>query len=373
MSAAEILAAETHDRFLRVVLDGGAAHADFHWFWLRHHCECCRHPTTGERTLCASRVPLDIRARAVAIAQHDRRAALVIDWDEPGGHRSVFPVAWLREHAYAVNREAVPPPASDVAAIELEAAALPGGAAIARRCLELLENRGAAVVRGFGEDTDGLIDAFAAQDLRVVETHFGRIEDLRTDNTTNQNTDQLGYTDAPVDLHTDQPFLDEPPRYQILHCMRPAERGGENAIADGRQAALYLESTDAAAFAMLTRVRVRFHRRQKAFERLVVAPVVELRDGAVHRIRSSYFTMAPHRLPFAEMTEWYRAYAAFTNLVSDPRRHYRFRLGRGDFLVYDNHRMLHARTAFEGARWVRGIYFDRAAAAERPASTESGR
>jgi hypothetical protein len=45
----------------------------------------------------------------------------------------------------------------------------------------------------------------------VIETHFGRIEDLRTDNTTNKNTDQLGYTDAPVNLHTDQPFIADPP------------------------------------------------------------------------------------------------------------------------------------------------------------------
>lgn len=45
----------------------------------------------------------------------------------------------------------------------------------------------------------------------VVETHFGRIEDLRTDNTTNQNTDQLGYTDAAINLHTDQPFIADPP------------------------------------------------------------------------------------------------------------------------------------------------------------------
>ena len=45
----------------------------------------------------------------------------------------------------------------------------------------------------------------------MVETHFGRIEDLRTDNTTNQNTDQLGYTDAAINLHTDQPYIADPP------------------------------------------------------------------------------------------------------------------------------------------------------------------
>jgi hypothetical protein len=58
--------------------------------------------------------------------------------------------------------------------------------------------------------------AHAAGGWKVVPTHFGRIEDLRTDNTTNKNTDQLGYTDAAVDLHTDQPFIAKPPRFQCV-------------------------------------------------------------------------------------------------------------------------------------------------------------
>jgi len=68
--------------------------------------------------------------------------------------------------------------------------------------------------------------------------------------------------------------------------------------------------------------------------------------------------MAPHQLPFERMEEWYRAYDRFARLVRDPRHQLRFALRPGDFLLYDNHRMLHARTAFRGPRWVRGIYFD---------------
>lgn len=36
----------------------------------------------------------------------------------------------------------------------------------------------------------------------------------------------------------------------------------------------------------------------------------------------------------------------------------RFLLRPGDFVLYDNHRMLHARTAFQGSRWLRGICFN---------------
>jgi len=68
--------------------------------------------------------------------------------------------------------------------------------------------------------------------------------------------------------------------------------------------------------------------------------------------------MAPQRLPFSQMEGWYRAYRRFADIVRSPANQYRLRLEAGDFLLYDNHRMLHARTAFQGARWLRGVYFD---------------
>jgi len=87
-------------------------------------------------------------------------------------------------------------------------------------------------------------------------------------------------------------------------------------------------------------------------------PIVVLDGPRGFQIRYSYFTMAPHRVPFARMRAWYRAYDAFARLVRDPRHQYQFALGRGDFVLYDNLRMLHGRTAFSGPRWLRGIYFD---------------
>jgi len=47
----------------------------------------------------------------------------------------------------------------------------------------------------------------------------------------------LGYTNAAIDLHTDQPFVENPPPLQMLQCIRPADVGGASMIADGRLAA----------------------------------------------------------------------------------------------------------------------------------------
>jgi gamma-butyrobetaine dioxygenase/trimethyllysine dioxygenase len=355
-----------HDEFIRVVDNG--RHADFHLRWLRHNCDADRHPVTRERLIDSAELPEQLAVREAAIDDGVLRVTWLHD-----NRTSRYPLAWLHRHAYAVNREAVARPPSDVRLLELDGA--PGPAAIAGELLAKVAQHGAALVRrehGSPEaETEAWVDALAARGLRVIPTHFGRIEDLRTDNTTNANTDQLGYTDAAIGFHTDQPFLDEPPRYQLLQSIRAADRGGDSILADGEAAFRYLASLDVEAADLLRRTPVRFHRQQKEFEREVVSPIVTLRDGRVH-VRSSYFTVAPYQLPFDRMTAWYRAHDQFVRILRDPRHHFAFRLRPGDVLVYDNHRMLHGRTAFAGSRWVRGVYFDPAVAPEQHDVDTSG-
>lgn len=351
-------ALELHADWLRVWLADGSS-ADFHYRWLRHNCDRERHPYTRERTRCSSELADDVRPRAAEV----RGEALHVVW-HPDGHESSYPLTWLAEHAYARDRVDVPPPSSDLATLEIAAAEGPLERVVAL-ALERVRTRGAAVVRHDPKDstpaeaqTELIIAAFAAAGLETTATHFGRIEDLRTDNTTNQNTDQLGYTDAPVHLHTDQPFLDHPPRYQLLQCIRPADEGGDNLLADARAAFRHLEAHDARAAELLATVPVRFDRRQQNFARVVESPIVARRGDDDFLIRCSYFTLAPYRLPFARMSEFYRAHDRFIRLVRDPRHHVRVRLEAGDWLIYDNHRTLHARTGFSGPRWLRGVYFD---------------
>ncbi|MET0402382.1 MAG: TauD/TfdA family dioxygenase [Cystobacter sp.] len=348
---------EPHDDFLRVHFTPGEGtrHADFHWFWLRHNSDLDRHPLTHERVVCSSELPAEPRPRDLRLSA-DAKALEIVWGDRADGQASRYEADWLRAHAYASDRAAAPPPPSDSAAITLHAGRIEGRLGAA--ALDLLQRAGALVVRGYGTDTEALIDTFGQEGLSVIGTHFGRIEDLRTDNTTNSNTDQLGYTDSAIQLHTDQPFLERPPRYQLLHCQRPGDTGGENFVVDALAAARHLADVDRPAFELLRSVPVTFHRKQKSFEKRLVSPLLDFEAPGGFRVRYSYFTLAPHQRPFAEMEAWYRAYNRFARLVRDERHQYRFRLEAGDFLLYDNWRMLHARTTFTGARWLRGVYFD---------------
>jgi alpha-ketoglutarate-dependent taurine dioxygenase len=366
MSQPSPLRVEPHDDFLRVWLsESRDDHQDFHYRYLRHHAGTDRHPTTGEPTLCSSEIddaigPLRIDFDAAA-------DALVVVWND-GSPVARYERDRLRSLAYGrlpPGTERLP---SDVGRFELRSAEHVSLDTLARAALERVARDGLCVVRSASSTeqaqraTEPLIEAFERAGLRVRTTHFGRVEDLRPDNTTNANNDQLGYTTAPIELHTDQPFIASPPRYQLLQGI-VAARGGENAFVDAYLAAEWLRARDAVDHELLATVSVRFHRKQRAFESLLEAPILSYADDARSslagfRVRYSYFTLAPHPLPFAKMAAYYRAYDRFARLVRDPSNQVIAKLEPGDFVLYDNHRVLHARKPFEGARWVRGVYFD---------------
>jgi gamma-butyrobetaine dioxygenase/trimethyllysine dioxygenase len=336
---------------------GDGEHADFHLRWLRHRCDQDRHPTTGERTVCSSELPDDLSVKG-ARTDDD---TLYLRWahDE---RESRYSGRFLRSYAYALGHKAPSPPPNDLESIRIVRAGK-SWREIALAMRARVHEHGAAWLTG-GEataapedETDSIIQAFSDVGLTIRGTHFGRIEDLRTDNTTNANHDQLGYTDSAIDVHTDQPFIVRPPRYQLLQGIRAAGEGGETVLVDAAAAAHYFAAIDGPAEALLRETPVDFHRRQEAFESSVVSPILT-GDGSRFQIRYSYFTVDPFAMPFDRMEAYYRAYDRFARLVRDPRHQRRFTIAPGDLLLYDNHRVLHARTAFRGPRWLRGVYFD---------------
>lgn len=61
-----------------------------------------------------------------------------------------------------------------------------------------------------------------------------------------------------------------------------------------------------------------------------------------------------------EVTAFYTAYRRWAALLAQPERQLNLRLAPGDCLIFDNTRILHARTAFSmaGRRHLQGCYAD---------------
>ena len=86
-----------------------------------------------------------------------------------------------------------------------------------------------------------------------------------------------------------------------------------------------------------------------------VAPI-----GRIRSIRFNNRSMCPVALPASEIPAFYAAYRAFAELLSEPAAQLNLRLEPGDCLVFDNTRILHARTGFTagGRRHLQSCYAD---------------
>ena len=365
-SAPSLPVVQQHASYLTLVHAGHSE--DFHYVWLRHNCGCtphCRHPATLETIVDLASLqhdaiqPATITAFPRAAQPRDAGTsyALHVQWAD--GHCSSYDSSFLAAHAYSVHR---PSSTALLSPADPTFPQLDWSSARPSDYLHSLLTYGCVLIRGgptSADDTLGIVQSRLSSS--VISTHFGLIEDLRPVNTTNANNDQLGYTNAAVDLHTDQPFLVSPPTMQLLHCITEADSGGESSVSDGLAVALEMRRTQPRLFRLLATVPVRFHRKQRAFEAVFVGPMIVCdADGQPTQIRSSYFTLAPFTLNFDEMEEYYAAHRCFAELVRSPRFCLTTILHAGDFLAYDNYRLLHARTAFTGIkRHLRGVYVDR--------------
>ena len=208
----------------------------------------------------------------------------------------------------------------------------------------------------------GMVLEVAASFGFVRETNYGRLFDVRVE----PEPGNLAFTNRAILPHTDNPYRDPAPTVQLLHCLRTAEKagGGDTGLVDGFAAAAALRAIDAESFDTLARTPVPFGYIDKETELRASLPLIQLSPrGRVRGVRFNNRSARPLRLPYAEVTAFYAAYRRWAELLARPERQLNLRLAPGDCLVFDNTRVLHARTAFgmtagSPGRHLQGCYAD---------------
>ena len=335
--------------------------------WLRHNCPCpdCRDPVTGQRLV------------EITQLSNGPLATVTAEWPDsieltftPDGHRSVFSRAWLAasaldgdvdgdadartEDGKALWRAASPGavPAADWAAYRVDDS-------VRLSLLDAVARSGAGLLRGVPA-VAGMVTAVAETFGFVRETNYGRIFDVRV------VTDpaNLAFTSRAIAPHTDNPYRDPVPTLQLLHCLRDASSGGDTVLVDGFAAAAALRAADPLSFGVLTSTPVRFAYVDKATSLTACQPLIALSTrGRIACVRLNNRSMQPVRLPYGEAEAFYAAYRAWAAIVARPEFALGLRLAPGDCLIFDNTRILHARTAFaasggSGERHLQGCYAD---------------
>ncbi|MFD7732700.1 TauD/TfdA family dioxygenase [Kitasatospora phosalacinea] len=331
-----------------------------HPYWLRDNCPCpeCRAPRGGQKLFQIGDLPDGLSA---VEATRDA-AGLAVRWSD--GHRSYYPAGWdapagpdgRTEHAERLWE------AADFARglPEADWAAYLADPEERIAVLAAVRRSGFAVLRG--------VPAVEGQVLRVArsfgyvrETNYGELFDVRVE----PDPANLAFTGLAIAPHTDNPYRDPVPTLQLLHCLRNDCAGGDSGLVDGFRAAALLRAEDPAAFDLLARTPVPFRYRDRGTELSAEKPLIGLDPrGAVREVRfnnRSTDTAALSALAPAELDAFYAAYRRFAATTLRPELRLDFRLAPGDCLLFDNTRLLHARTAFEpgtGHRHLQGCYAD---------------
>ncbi|MCQ4079144.1 TauD/TfdA family dioxygenase [Streptomyces sp. RB6PN25] len=328
--------------------------------WLRDNCGCadCRDPRNGQKLFQIDELPEDL---AVAEAR-ELDGGWEVRW-APDGHSSFYP----REFAFALS-EAPPDPRTETAKQLWQAADLTGclpeaewtayrqDPAVAERVLGDVARLGFCLLRGVPA-TSGKSLEVAESFGFVRETNYGRLFEVRVE----ENPNNLAFTSARITPHTDNPYRDPVPTLQILHCLANEVEGGDSGLVDGFAAAALLRAEDPEGFAVLTRTPVPFRFADQNTELSAEHPLIAVDPlGQIREVRFNNRSTATLRLPAVELDAFYRAYRRFAALLLRPALRLDFRLVPEDCLIFDNTRLLHARTAFDsgGRRLLQGCYAD---------------
>ena len=329
--------------------------------WLRDNCPCpqCLDPGTGQKRLDVTGIPNGL---AITLVEDAGESVLVTFG--PDQHRSVFSRSWLEEHALGGDGDGddrtedgkelwLPADLAGLPAMSWSGY-LAGGKA---RALAAVLRLGFVLLSGVPAEPGRVLEV-AASFGYVRETNYGRLFDVRVE----PAPANLAYTSQAIRPHTDNPYRDPAPTVQLLHCLRAAGEGGDTVLVDGFAAAVAFRAADAESFATLTRTPVSFGYVDKETELRASLPLIQLSPrGRVRGLRFNNRSMRPLRRPYAEVTAFYAAYRRWAELLARPERQLGLRLAPGDCLIFDNTRVLHARTAFGrsgGERHLQGCYAD---------------
>jgi gamma-butyrobetaine dioxygenase len=314
--------------------------------WLRDNCPCpdCLAPGTGQKLSDITDIP-----NGLTITHTDDAGESVLVTFAPDQHRSAFPRSWLEQHTLEGECDGdgrteddkqhwLPSNLDGLPAMSWPSY-LDGGKA---KALEAMLRLGFVLLSGVPAEPGRVLEV-AASFGYVRQTNYGRLFDVRV----KAAPGNLAFTSRAIRPHTDNPYRDPVPTVQLLHCLRAAGQGGDTGLVDGFAAAGALRAADPASFGTLAGTAAPFGYVDKATELRACRPLIELSPrGRVRGVRFNHRSMRPLRGPQAGITAFYAAYRRWAELLAEPGRQLNLRLAPGDCLVFDNTRVLHARTAF---------------------------
>lgn len=371
---------------------------------LRDHCHCerCVDPSSKQRHFSTAEIPANIQGHVVASNDDE----FTIRWmnDVPGvgvDHHTTLPLSDLRRYVNTGGfHETAKKPEKTYwneeafvgSGTDMPYEAYMQDDSMLHAALAKLHTHGLLFLTGVPESEESV--ARIAERIGPLKNSFyGLTWDVRSV----PQAINVAYTSQELGFHMDLLYMQYPPQLQFLHCMRSSAKGGASLFTDSFRACRELGQADRAAFQVLASVPTAFHYdhpESHLYRRL--RTVFHCKDGKAGPGQLTTTDIAekdflhwvnwspPFQAPFrnegggswssrdetrpiekanSAMARWHDAAAKFNHLVHSPAGIHERMMKGGECVMFDNRRVLHARTAFDVGdagkeRWFRGAYVD---------------
>ena len=224
--------------------------------------------------------------------------------------------------------------------------------------IKALLTEGVAIVTDMPDSDKGLTE-LARLIGHVRPTFFGEYFDVRT----HIKPTNLAYTAKALELHTDTPAEDVAPGIQFLHCRANSVEGGANLFLDGMAVANDLRMEFPEDFKLLSETLIPYYCEHDTYDARARQRVIELDEsGEVSGVTISQHMADVFDLRQEFLDSYYPAFCRFGRMLQSDKYLMRFRLNATECIVFDNHRIVHGRSAYSatsGDRYLRGCYTDR--------------
>ncbi|KAK7078956.1 Gamma-butyrobetaine dioxygenase [Halocaridina rubra] len=342
---------------------------EFPYCWLRDNCQCsqCYDHKSFTRRLVLD----DWNENDHPISIQLDGGGVIVNWES--GHISHYEAKWLQERAFtptsrsikrqelALQKELWGP---DVAIKSFEYNAVLNDDKVLLEWLINMEKTGVTVIKNTPRKPQASFSIVNKVGF-IKPTHYGTHYPIRN----KIGANSLAYTDSRLGMHNDLPYYNYVPGIIFLHCITQfTGPGGENDLADGFWVAKYLQQNHPEEYKTLTETGVYFWNKGSAlvaqetteFYKLLNIPMIVLdKEGKPIRVNNSQLRDSYLDIPVEKVKPWYNALRLYNKVMEQEST--RLKLNNGEILVMDNTRLLHGRTAYDGAvgeRYMDQVYLD---------------
>ncbi|KAJ5874973.1 uncharacterized protein N7529_003403 [Penicillium soppii] len=344
--------------------------------YLRDACLCplCKDPHSKQRTFRTGDIPQNIRPRWI---KWDGKE-LSIKWanDIPGystDHTSVWTGDYLKRPIFNTHERAHSPDDGPLLWGQSRMNRLQHWVSFEDYvnddhaftvAMKNLKRMGLIFVKDIPESRE-MVEKIATRMGPLRNTFYGSTFDVRTV----PQAKNVAYTNQFLGFHMDLMYMNEPPGYQLLHCLENSCSGGESLFGDSFSAAHAMKMEAPQMYQLLSEHCLGYEYNHESHVYYNKRPIFELDPVTKELLHVNYSPPFQSSIPSPDgrdhdvrfVSKLVHAIKTFTTKIDSTSATFELKLAPGTCVIFDNRRIVHARRQFnasKGSRWLAGAYVD---------------